>query len=150
LLAIESSYKLLLLIRDAEIDALHLHQFPGGNNIRNRRSKEFLKMIALVLLSAHEIYTALRSSTERPLIELADIMPDERPTVSRLAPESHMVGENSKNDEGCAEMSRLPIPFQELRLNMDSRRGFERRMSTAAKDATTGSCSDLFYWPNRV
>jgi hypothetical protein len=150
LLASQSRYKLLLLVRDAETDALHLYQFPGGYNSGNTRSKEFLKMMALVLLSAHEFSEALQSSPQRPLIELADIVPDERPTVSRPAPESRMVDEISENDGRCAEMGRSPIPFQELSLNMDARRGLEQRMGTTAKEGTTGSSQDLFNWENRV
>jgi hypothetical protein len=64
-LARKSGYKLLLLLRDAEKDALRLYQIPMGYDTENKGPKEFLKMIALVLLGAHEFSKALLSSPQR-------------------------------------------------------------------------------------
>jgi hypothetical protein len=99
-----------------------MYQFPGDYKSGNTRSKEFLMMIALVLLSAHEFSEAFEFLPRRMLIESADTVPDERPIISRMAPESKMVNERSGTDGRGAEMGRSPIPFKEFILNMDAKR----------------------------
>jgi hypothetical protein len=162
LLVSQSRYKLLLLVRDVATNALHMYQYPGGYRSGNTRSKEFLKMIGLVLLSAHEFSEALLSSPQRLLLTSADTMPDEPPTIPRAlgmaggssgmvsVAERPMVVKGSENDGRCAEMDRSLIPFKELSLNIDARRRLQERMRTAGNERTAGFGQELFNWENRV
>jgi hypothetical protein len=58
LLVSQSRVKLQMLVRNVATDALHMYQYPSGYRSGNRMSTEFLKIIALVLLSALEFSEA--------------------------------------------------------------------------------------------
>jgi hypothetical protein len=150
LIVSQSRYKLVLLVRDVATDALHMYQYPGGYRSGNTRSKEFLKMLALVLLSAHDFSEAQQSSPRRLRLTSADTLPDEPPTIPRAAQERPMVDEGPENDGKSADMGRSPIPFKELSLNMDARRRLQERMRMGGIGGTTELVQDLCDWKNRL